>query len=208
LSASIPHQGSTGGRSVWSTGGWTSSGTESAGRSQDTTKIPSDIRPEIEQTLGAETRGHTVQLPEFRLPPEFSGTDAVVPVINGPITRDNYRNRLHMLVYLEERQQILNMNRYKLQQALLSQCTSYDDARGGVQVTSVLGYIYIVLTLFHPHILPLILISVFYSVPRHWVSRSWSWRETPQRDDVRHRICSKLVQRIHRCSVDRPQCRV
>jgi hypothetical protein len=135
-------QGASGGRSVWSTGGWTSSGVDSSSHGQDTTKVPSDIRNEIEQTLGAETRGHTVQLPEFRLPPEYSGTDAVVPVINGPITRENYRNRIHMLCYLEERQQILNMNRYKLQQALLSQCTSFDDARGGVQVLFCFIFIY------------------------------------------------------------------
>lgn len=119
---------------MWSTGGWTSSGTETSRRNDDTSKIPSDIRPEIEQMLGSETRGHSVALPEFCLPPEYSDNDAVVPVINGPITRENYRNRLHMLCYLEERQQILNMNRYKLQQALLCQCKSFDDARGGVQV--------------------------------------------------------------------------
>ena len=119
---------------MWSTGGWTSSGTEASGRNQDTNKVASDIRPEIEQMLGAETRGHSVALPAYRLPSEFSDSEAVVPVINGPITRENYRNRLHILCYLEERQQILNMNGYKLQQALLCQCKSFDDARGGVQV--------------------------------------------------------------------------
>ena len=182
---------------MWSTGGWTSSGTESVGRSEDTTKVPSDIRPEIEQTLGAETRGHTVPLPEFRLPAEYSGIDAVVPVINGPITRENYRNRLHMLVYLEERQQILNMNRYKLQQALLSQCTSYDDARGGVQVILIHNPDCCMYPLFSPSCLtPFFLIPhvlVFYPILRHWFSRPWSRREATQCDDVRHCLRPQFV---------------